>query len=553
MAGEPTDDHGESLIAALEADGLDDARKDEGERTPPDVRTVLDEIGAEEAIAHLEARVAGLEQELERRDARQREADRGRRGETDLMRARIDDALELVKSSMDEQREAWSRFETRFVELVSETDETARSHISEMREELTPRVEDALLRLEETEAQLRGELRATTESAEARSRSVSATTEELRERVRSDVGSLAAKVDQESQARSDATARLEQLVEHRLEQLENSTEAAVGDLREQLGALRRELDSAVGELRAGLGLRGSELEGRITEVEEGLAERLGDEVDGLEQRWIEGTRDIARRIELAQREFQQQLTAERDSRRAGVDETAARIDEVAGVVEELHAVAGNGEARRRSEDEQVRRELDELASRLDVLQSKVASAVGQIASQLTNRVATLSAEQKALRETAVRREERFAAIEGIEEQIAELGRELRAVRDRGAASSDEEARQRLAASLADVREQLSGVAGTVQATDARLGELGGAVERLSQDADERASLRHEVRELTARSSELSQRLDETERLARAAGKAIASAVRRAKNAQQAQPSGESLFFRPDTPDAPSQG
>lgn len=549
MGREPTEDRGDALLAALEAE----ADGDEEEARPTavaDVKSVLEEIGAEEAVAHLDARVAGLEQELERRDARQREAERARRGETDLMRARIDEALELVRTSMDEQRDNWSRFETRFVELVEAAEETNRTHIDELREELTPRVEAALLQLEESEANLRGEVRAGKEAADRRVADVTGALDELRDRIDQELADLRGRMDAEQHERTEATGRIEQLVEQRLAQLDAAVTAVSDELRDEVGALRRELDSAVGELRAGLRLRGSELDDRVDGLAENLSEQIEQEVASLEQRWIDGTRDIARRIERVQLELSEQLAAEREGRRGADDEAAARLDEVAGVVEGLHAAVGQDETRRRSDDEHLRTELDELSSRLDVLQSKVASAVGQIASQLTNRVASLSAEQTAMREAAVRREERFAAVDQLEARVGELGREVARIRELASRDEGRESIEQLVSSVGELRRQLSGVAGTVEASGDRLHELGSTVDRLAKESEGREALRHEVRELTARSAELAERLDETERLARAAGKAIASAVRRSRSAQQQpqQSAQETLFFRPDAPD-----
>lgn len=527
----------DDLVAALENGVLSEDVDDEPAvpRGPrPDVASVLEEIGAEEAVAHLEARIAEMEQELERRDHRRSEADRARRGEFDLMRARIDDALDLVKNATDEQRDAWSRFEARFTALVAESEETAQVHLDELREELTPRVADVLVRLEEQEAKLRGELR-TLASEQERLRA--RTTEQLSEvesGLRTEVTSLSDRLSAQDDGQTETANRLERLLQERLEHLESSQSAATDELTARLEGLRRELDAAAGELRAAVNLKHAELSGGLEELREDLDGRLGEEVDGLEQRWIVGTRDIARRIEEVSQDLQRQLSAEREARRGGLDEATTRLDEVAGVVEELHAAFGTAQARRHGEDDQVQRQLEELSSRLDVLQSKVASAVGQIASQLTNRVAALSAQQDAFQEAAARREERLAAIDTLERGLSVLTEEVRRLRSGVEQRPVPEPDPELVESVQGVRRQLSSMSGTVEATSTQLRDLASTIERLDQEAQERAALRQEVRELAARSAEIGERLDETERLARAAGKAIASAVRRSRSAQQRQ-------------------
>ena len=152
-----------------------------------------------------------------------------------------------------------------------------------------------------------------------------------------------------------------------------------------------------------------------------------------------------------------------------------------------------------------------------------------------------------------RRDARLAAVDPRGSRVSELAGELDQLRasvaslrdtDRG---SDGEQQ----AVVRSLRDQVSSVSGTLEATTSNLRELGATVERLDQEAQERAALRQEVRELAARSAELSERLEETERLARTAGKAIASAVRRSRNAQQrSAQGGQQPFFQAETRDEP---
>jgi hypothetical protein len=87
----------------------------DGHADAADVRGVLDQIATEETLARLEARVSELEQQLVHAEYHASARDRAHQGELDLMRARLDDALALV-------RETWSTLSER----LSSLDELAR-------------------------------------------------------------------------------------------------------------------------------------------------------------------------------------------------------------------------------------------------------------------------------------------------------------------------------------------------------------------------------------------------------------------------------------------
>lgn len=235
-----------------------------------DVRTVLAEIGAEEELAELATRVAELERELELTDVRAQDTERALRGELEVMRARVEDAAELVRAATDEHREAWSTFERRLAEVVTGADAVTARLVAGLRDDLAPRVANAALRADEIEAALRGELEAASGD------------------LRSDVDDLRRELD-------GTAAELRAGVNLRAQQLED----AVGALRGDDG-LQRER-AAREEAARGLRTRLDELGTRIEDVDRRAAAQTSRhlaELGGL-HRTIE---EVGGRVEvLAQR------------------------------------------------------------------------------------------------------------------------------------------------------------------------------------------------------------------------------------------------------------
>lgn len=492
---------------------------------PLDVRAVLAEIGAEETVARLEARVEGLEQDLERAGTRAREGERARQGELQLMRARVEDALALVHDTMDEQRSAWTRFEDRFGGLVAAAEEHSRSFVSELREELSPRVERALLRTDEASAELRGEIAGVADELEQRGGMLSSTLAALREELDRATGDLAERLDREVEARAAALAALETTVTARADALEESATDLHREAEARLESLRRELDAAVGELRAGLNLRANELRDDLTRVRQDLEATIEDQraaAEDLERRWVAGTREVVRRVEHSDSVAREALHDERADRETADDALGEQLARLSATVDELATRVTADLGRQSTTVATLERVGEELATRLDVLQGKVAEAVSLIASQLTNRVTTVAGEVDALRESSVRQQARLATLDHLARRVEELA-ERQA--EPAPAPVDDDRLARIEVHVAELGRQVAAMGATVSGTAERAEALTAAVASLQDDDRRQDALRQEVRELAARSSELTHRLAETERLARTAGQAIAASMR----------------------------
>lgn len=462
-------------------------------RADVEVHDLIGQLDTEGTIAALEARVQDLEQELERAETRAFEAERARQGDLEMMRARTQDALELVRVSMEEQRLAFRSFEGRYTGLVAAAEEAGRANVDELREAMSPAIQRALVRSDEVAAELRGELGALAAETERLLRAVT-DLGDGQDRLGADLQALSDRTVEERQDREAAVEAVDERVGERLSAVEEATRYRLLEERGRVEALRRELDAAIGELRAGLNLKAGE-----------LIERIEDN-----------------RIELAER------LEHHD--RAVVD-----------LEERLRAAV----VRREGELDPVHRSADELRSRVAALEAKVAETMNGLAGSLTNRVSEVAGRLDALHEAAVRHEQRLSGVEQLERRVAEIAMRrsepapspAEASRVDGLATEVEVLRQR--ERMVDRR--LEGIERFLREVSMRLPGEGDGVEASD-------GLRHEIRDLAARTSELAARLEETERIARTTGHAVTRLIRHSRRpdapAEAAAPPADAAEERP---------
>lgn len=516
---------GSSVVAERREETVEDLKLD--------VRAVLAEIGAEEAVAQLEARIEEFEQQFGRIEQRGQESERARKGELDVMRARVSDALQVVQDAVEEQREAWTNLESRLASLAADTESNAAAAIDALREELTPRVHRALLQSDEVQARVAGELESVASELRSRLETHREQIAEAKTEAEQRVASVEAELRDEHEQRTAAFAELESRTQAQVGEVEATVTQQHGELVERLDGLRRELDATTGELRAGWNLRAQELEDSVVQAHDSLAETIeaqGEASAELERRWIEGTRDIARRIEEVTAHARELVNAEKVGREQSVHELSTELEAIGSAIAGLEDTLGAAETKRVTEGEQLRRNLQETSGRLEVLQQKVANAVGKIASELTNKVSSVTGELEALREASVRQEQRLTTLDAVVKRVDGLEAQQGVIANKLTTATDNARFGELQKAMSALRQDLSTLAGGVEASVEQSSQVRQQLTTAQETLREHVALRQEVRELAARMAESAARLDETERLARAAGQAIAGAVRKAREA-----------------------
>lgn len=460
--------------------------------TPDELHELLEQLDTEGTVVALEARVRDLEQELERADGRALEAERARQGDLEMMRARTQDALELVRLSMEEQRVAFQRFEDRFTGLVAAAESAGRQQLGELRDDLSPMVQRALVHSDELAADLKGEIAAVVAEA-ARLSQAAAELDSDQEQLAARLEGVGERLGQERADREAAVEAVEDQVAQQFAAVEEATRYRLLEERGRVEALRRELDAAIGELRAGIGVKAGELVERIE----------------------------SNRVELVE-----------------------RIDRQERAVVDLDERFGTAVARRSGELDPIHRSTDELRSRVEALEAKVSEAIGGLAGSLSNRVGEVAGRLQALHEAAVRQEQRLGTIDQLERRVGELA--MRRSEPAVPGVPDERVDD-LVADVHALRHRERSIAERFDRIERYLRELTMRLPGAGDGLEAADGLRHEIRDLAARTAEIATRLGETDRIARTAGQAVTKLVR---DARPSPPVAPALVERPGADDGP---
>lgn len=427
----------------------------------------LGEITQDEAVGHLEARLSFLERRVERLTARREESDRGFEGEQAVMRARLEDVLEAVGATAEEQREALLLVEKQLRSTVSEVEAALSRDAAGLRNELASATEAASDRLERAEARLSGE----TGSLEDRLRELAGSLAQVREEEERGAAERSER-NRAVEGVSEGLVALAADVEARIEEGSLHLDLSLAALESQVKAAGTALEEELATIRGEIGARVESIEGG---VEQGLAEARAEQAAGAEemQSGFDSARarlvdDLSKRAVALERRISEAAEASLDASR----EVRERMESLAAVLEA-----------RASEREQW-------------LEGQLEARTAGMEERLTGRMLEADEGLEALRRDLLLR------LESAEAAAAANARHLEARLDETHRSltSDEsewgEALREVTGDLSTIRTRLEALTGRVASGDARR-------------ATERGSTQVAVEGLTARLEILEKRVRES--------------------------------------------
>ena len=203
---------------------------------------VIGQLEVANSLSQLEARLDSIELDLARINASRDEDARHVSGEMEVMKARVEDALNAVTDTAHDLRDAWVGLDTRIAELLDGRIGEQEKIVETMRAQLASGVESTRMAIEAAEARLRGEVDALSGTS----------TEQVR-----GVGEL---VEQ-------ARAKIDEIVAG----VEGRVVEAMAGSKLSAGALGEEIQAMSTRLRDEFAMREKSFEERIAE----MAERIG--------------------------------------------------------------------------------------------------------------------------------------------------------------------------------------------------------------------------------------------------------------------------------------
>lgn len=510
-----------------------DAVKKQGRRTGRQVKAenkesliglaeALGDINEGESAAHLEMRMDALEAQVEKLLARREGTERGVQGEIEVMRARIEDAMEAVGSTSEEMRATAVESEKRLMGLINRVEERSADATQSLSEEIADEVTGAVAKVEKTESRLKGQTKALEDSVEERLRSLSEVAVTEREAFEAAAAETLERTEElaskaaEAQAASEAkgteilaeaneaiegsrremiekldasSAKVEQRleehsegfqasVERRLEALKDSIEERLASLMEETKGATEAVEVSFGEkLTEHMGATDSALE----EAESSLTDKFEQERASVEERLVEQKREVDARmgeaaadVRLESQRVKESLEGEMAAVGGSVEALARDLTtRITAVQDGADASASRLEGvmdriQREAAQERAHLEEDfkEITNEISGLKLKVDEIVGRLSSSEARR--------------ATERGGVSATIEGLSERIETLEERVRAAVDE------------VSAKHAARMEVLSGKIEQLSAADSDAEERSGAVEYLSRRVGETAQRLDEV-------------------------------------------------------------
>jgi hypothetical protein len=469
-----------------------DAVKKQGRKASREVRAdnkesliglaeALGEINEGESAAHLGMRIDSLERQVERLLARREETDRTVQSEIEVMRARIEEAMEAVGSTSEELRSATVASEKRLLNLLSRVEERSADAVESLSGELASEVTNAVAKVEKTESRLKGQTRALEESVEERLRNLAdtvvserenfqAVADETIERTDELVRDASAELAKTNVHGEVALAEMRETLEERMAILMNDASSTVDSIdarfNERLNAhmhgmsedldshrastsqalddLRKQVSEDLAESRAlnasHIENRQREFEGRLSETTAGMRlesqqirESVDDTLAAVSESIAKMSRDFATRITASQDRSDAadaRLESLIDQQRREIvgegaelsEEFKALTSEVGNLKiksEEILGRVSSGEARRASERGSLGAAVEGMSERIEALEDRVRSAVDEVAAKHAARMEMLSSKLDQLSAADSDAEERSGAVEYLSRRAGE--------------------------------------------------------------------------------------------------------------------------------------
>lgn len=415
----------------------------EQEESVAQLAQALGEISEGEALAHLDSRLAFVERQVDRLTARRDETDRGTQGELAVMRARIEDAMEAVGATAEQQKDALNSLEKRLAGIVSEAERGSADVVESLRREIVSKVQDTANRLDKLDARIRGEMKAFEDGFDERSRALTGSIEEKSETF--DERLTEAAEDLQAQLEETSARVVERLEKHSGEQAallqENEAELASARARmvEDFTARVSEIESKIAQTSEEAGKNIEEahrrLETTIAEAEhrsQEVSEKADALVVSIDER-LEGER---REIEGRLSEWGAELRLETQRMREAVENRSKAVAEALDVVrrdllarvQASEEKAAGAAIRLQSLIDQSKRELVSDEEEWSGLLTELGDDMSQLkirVEELAGRVSAAEARRAAERGSSNANAEGFSArVEALEQKVRDAVEEM---------------------------------------------------------------------------------------------------------------------------------
>ncbi|HJR18962.1 MAG TPA: hypothetical protein VJ922_04515 [Actinomycetota bacterium] len=217
---------------------------------------VIGELEVANSLSSLEARLDSIELDISRVVATREEDSRRISGEMQVMRARVEDALNAVTETAQDLRDAWVGIDSRIAELIDSRFEGQQTSVDGLRAQVTQGLEATRMAIEAAEARLHGEVEALSGTSVEQVRGISDLVEQARSRIDEVVKDVEGRVGEALAAgprveHIDLTEQLGTVASQLRDELagrEKAFEERIASMTERVGSIASSFDTLMGKL-----------------------------------------------------------------------------------------------------------------------------------------------------------------------------------------------------------------------------------------------------------------------------------------------------------------
>ena len=216
---------------------------------------VIGQLEVANSLSDLEARLDSIELDIAR-VASERENDTRRvSGEMDVMKARVEDALNAVTETAQDLRDAWVTIDSKIAELIDGRVDGSQKGVEGLRAQLTSGIEATRMAIEAVEARLHGEIEALSGTSSEQVRGMTDLVETARARIDEIVAGVEGRVVEvmagsklSAGALGDEIQTMSEQIRDEITAREKAVEERIGEISERVGGIASSFDTLMGKL-----------------------------------------------------------------------------------------------------------------------------------------------------------------------------------------------------------------------------------------------------------------------------------------------------------------
>jgi predicted nucleic acid-binding Zn-ribbon protein len=216
---------------------------------------VIGQLEVANSLSQLEARLDSIEIDISRLTA-SRDADaRHVTGEMEVMKARVEDALNAVTDTAQDLRDAWVGLDTKIADLVDGRIGEQHKVLEAIRAQLASGVESTRMAIEAAEARLQGEVEALSGTSSEQVRGVSELVEQARAKIDEIVAGVEGRVVEvmagsklSTGALGEEISSMSSQLRDEIEMREKAFEERIGEITERVGGIASSFDTLMSKL-----------------------------------------------------------------------------------------------------------------------------------------------------------------------------------------------------------------------------------------------------------------------------------------------------------------